>query len=352
MGMPLFDKIWAETIARRTPDDRAAANDVTGALGIDCASYQGQPHFPSVAAAGKAFCYVKASEGNGTSYPTLDGQWAGANAAGLVTGLYHFCLPSLTPEANADALAAQVNRLGAVVGHLPPALDLENSSVPFEPMGDMAGWMKACVARLRAQTGCTRVMVYSDVSDFTNSIGESWMDPNIALWIGNFDRPPGKPEYLTPRVAIHQYSQIGSVPGISGAVDLDYAIWPLSRLLGQEDDLTPDQDAKLTDIHNMLPVIQWLYGQFAGLGPDGAPAPFPAVPGWPTLPGGTGQHLSLLDYLREANVQGVALQSSLAALPQQPSSGGGSGGGPLSDDDVARIAAAVVALASSKLAAA
>lgn len=88
-----------------------------------------------------------------------------------------------------------------------------------------------------------------------------------------------------------------------------YQVWQ-QRLAGAtEDDLTPEQAQQLADLHAMIPVIQWLYGQFAGLNPDGSPADFPTVPGWPTLPGGTNQKLSLLDFLRQANVEVNELRS-------------------------------------------
>lgn len=41
-------------------------------------------------------------------------------------------------------------------------------------------------------------------------------------------------------------------------------------------------------------------------------------PGWPTWPGGTNQNLSATDYLRQANVQLVELQTSVDALASKP----------------------------------
>ena len=201
--------------------------------GVDVAHYQAYPHWQAVHDAGIQFAYVKASEGASTSYSTLDGQYHGARSAGLAVGLYAYAEPNLTPESIADALSVQVNRLGAVDGHLPPCLDLEEGS------GNLAGWAQAFIARLRARTGCRRVMVYSGSAFFQAHIGEGWMDPDIALWIAHYGRPPGQPGYLTPRVAIHQYSSTGTVPGIAGNVDLNQAIWPLAQLVttAEEDDM-------------------------------------------------------------------------------------------------------------------
>lgn len=198
---------------------------MAGGLGIDVASYQGSPNWEAVRKANVTFVYIKASEGNSTSYKTLDSQYKGAKNVGLPIGLYHYAKPNLSAEANADAFATQINRLGAVAGHLPPCLDLEEGS------GNLAGWAKAFITRLRAKTDCKRVVVYSGASFFKTNIGESWMDSDVVLWIAHYGRTPGQPGYLTPRVALHQFSSTGAVPGISGNVDLDQAIWPLSQLL-------------------------------------------------------------------------------------------------------------------------
>ena len=304
----------------------AAPVAATNAIGIDCASYQGQPNWGQVAASGRQFCYLKAGEGSGTSYPSLDGQYTGARAAGLTVGLYWYAKPNLTPEANADAFSAQVNRLGAVMGHLPPCLDLEVGT------GDMSGWASAFVNRLRANTGCTRVMVYSGASFFQTNIGEQWMDPNIALWIANFGVPPGKPSYLTPRVAIHQYSATGQVSGVIGNVDLDYAIWPISTLIPPEVELDATEDAALIACYQQMSgsatVGQWT--------------------GWPSWPGGSGRSLTMLDYLRQADVQLNALKAAVAAL--QPAAPTAVSAG-LPDSDIARIAAAVAPAVAQALAA-
>jgi len=95
-------------------------------------------------------------------------------------------------------------------------------------------------------------MVYSGAAFFTDHIGEGWMDPDIQLWIAHYGRPPGQPRYLTPRVAIHQHSQTGTVPGISGSCDLDVAIWPLEKLIvaatPKEDDVVALTDADVRRI--------------------------------------------------------------------------------------------------------
>ena len=124
--------------------------------GIDVAGYQGSPNWAAVAKAGYEFAYVKASEGGSSSYPTSGPQFIGSMAAGLATGLYHYARPTLTAQANAQAFAAQVNRLCPAGGSgrvLPPCLDLEVGT------GQLGGWAKAFFTELRRLTGHQRVML-------------------------------------------------------------------------------------------------------------------------------------------------------------------------------------------------
>lgn len=298
--------------------------------GIDCASHQGTINWPAVAASGVEFAYVKFNEGTSSSYPTSAPQFNGATAAGLVTGGYHYGRPTQSPITSAAAFAKQLKALDAIEEHLPPCLDIEVGS-------GVAAWVKTFIAELRRLTGSQRVMIYSGVSFFKTQLGEGWMDPDLILWLAHYGKPPGQPGYMSPRVAIHQYSDAGKVPGITGNVDLNVAIWPLEQILGDDVSLTPRQDAMLTAAY------QYLTGS-ADLVPPGEP-----WPGWPTLQGGTDESLSATDYARRANTQLNALAGAVAQLKQQATTVARPVLPPqLSAADVNRIAAAVVALLESK----
>lgn len=97
---------------------------------------------------------------------------------------------------------------------------------------------------------------------------------------------------------------------------------------GGDDDLTPEQAAQLA-----LLTSQLVTGQ------DPAKAW-----GWPTLPGGTGEVLTVVDYLRRANTRLEDLHRRLAAVETGKAGGPGS----LSEGDVARIADRVVKLLGAK----
>jgi GH25 family lysozyme M1 (1,4-beta-N-acetylmuramidase) len=303
--------------------------------GVDVSKWQGAVNWTSVKAAGKAFTYVKVSDGTSSSYSTAAAQFHEATAAGLVTGAYHYAQTSYSAEANADAFASQINALGAIVGHLPPCLDLEAGS------GSLGVWANTFFSELRRLTGVTRVMLYSGVSFFTHQITETWMDDDVLLWLAHYGVPAGQPGYSSPRLVMHQYSQSGQVSGVAGAVDLDVALRPLDQLTGDDPmaGLTPDQDAKLTAAY------QFITGS-ADVVPQGED-----WPGWPTWPGGTDEHLTATDYQRRTNVQLNALASAVAELANQTSMLSKRTSTPpphLTNTDINRIAAAVVSLQESK----
>jgi len=266
------------------------------ARGIDVARYQGAPDWAKVRADGIEFAYIKANEGTGTSYPTTADQVMGAQRAGLKVGLYHYAKPNLSPLDSADAFAQQVHKFGATSFQLPPCLDLE------EGAGNLSGWAKQFLARLRARTGLKRVMLYSGASFFSDQIREDWMDPDIALWIAHYGPEPGKPRYLTPRVAIHQFSSTGRVDGIAGNVDLNHAIWPLDKIIagesGAEDDVSPELERMIRDIHATLtrPIKAW----------PGGSTGYPGVEAYTPL-----------QYMLRDNVEQLQTRYGMSALTRQ-----------------------------------
>jgi lysozyme len=327
-----------------------AAPRAANAVGIDVSKWQGASiNWQQVAASGYSYCYVKATEGVGYISPTLDSQFNGATAAGLVTGCYHFASPSNAPEADADDFSEQVNRLNAVNGHLPPCLDLETGT------GDLSNWASRFITRLRANTGCVRVMVYSSASMIRNQIREDWMDANVALWVGSWGTPPGQPSYLSPRVAIHQHTDKGQVSGISGNVDLNYALWPLNIIVpsatpppppteavpvnADPGQLTARQDGMLTTCQQQLS---------GSINPG-------EFPGWQAWKGGSLRQdgspasLTLVDYSRQADVLLNTLMAKVTALDAKVSTA--PTGGSLSDNDVQRVATAVVTMLAQRMAA-
>jgi lysozyme len=79
--------------------------------GIDVSRWQGKIDWASVAAAGKQFAFIKATEGGDHIDPRFLENWHGAKQAGLVRGAYHFvywCRSAATRRAGSSATSRTI----------------------------------------------------------------------------------------------------------------------------------------------------------------------------------------------------------------------------------------------------
>ena len=90
--------------------------------GIDVSRYQGVIDWKAVRAAGIRFAYIKATESTDYLDPTFNANWAGAKAAGIVRGAYHYFHSDEDAKRQASLFAQTVSLEPT---DLPPALDVE-----------------------------------------------------------------------------------------------------------------------------------------------------------------------------------------------------------------------------------
>lgn len=89
-------------------DDSGAAvqarvvTDLAPITGIDVSAWQPRIDWAKVVAAGHRFAYLKATEGERYVSPVYREQAAGAKAAGLLVGAYHFARPDADATDDAD----------------------------------------------------------------------------------------------------------------------------------------------------------------------------------------------------------------------------------------------------------
>jgi len=192
--------------------------------GIDVSHWQGTINWTSVAAAGKTFAIMKATES--TIYAdSMYATWhAAARAVGIRVGAYHFAQPSTTSGdavAEADWFVAHANLLP---GDLNPALDLEVSN----GLGTTAlqNWVLAWLNEVYAKTGI-RPMIYTSPSFWRTYMGDTSAFASAGytvLWIAHwFVSSPSVPgnNWGGHGWTFWQYDDCGSVVGIGGCVDLD-----------------------------------------------------------------------------------------------------------------------------------
>ncbi len=192
--------------------------------GIDVSHYQGVIDWPSVAAAGKRFAIMKVTEGQTYVDPGYATNHTAARAAGLPVSAYHFARPMST---RGDAVIQAdwfVNNAALLPGDLVPALDLEQTG--GLSVSDLQAWVGAWLGEVTAKLG-VRPMIYASPAFWTTSMGNTTLFADqgySVLWIAHWGT--SSPALPAANWGGHgwtfwQYSSTGSVPGISGNVDLD-----------------------------------------------------------------------------------------------------------------------------------
>lgn len=235
------------------------------AHGIDVSHWQGTIDWPKVSD-NKAFAIIKASEGTGFVDKRFANNRANAKRAGLVVGAYHYFRPGWDTQAQAQHWFNSVGTL--IVGDMIPWLDVEDFrqyvNGPIIGTGRIVKELAETLVAADKLFG-VKVGVYTG-SWFWDQLPITW-EMDRPLWVAtwNDNGQPGNPTLPNgwSEYAVHQYSARGSVPGISGPVDLNYAPGDLEALRIKPP-AADDDEAKvrehLTAIMDHVAGIQALLG--------------------------------------------------------------------------------------------
>jgi GH25 family lysozyme M1 (1,4-beta-N-acetylmuramidase) len=191
--------------------------------GIDVSHWQGTIDWARVAAAGKTFVFLKATDDANYVDPTFAANRSAALANGLSVGAYHYA----RPDRSAGDARREARYFVAVAnpqpGDLLPVLDLEeNKGLNHD---ELTAWTRTWVRVVRKLTGVS-ALVYTSPATWVTGTGDS---PLVArdgapLWIAHWNvSSPTIPANDWDGHGWHvwQYTNTGHVPGISGNVDLD-----------------------------------------------------------------------------------------------------------------------------------
>ena len=194
---------------------RVCASGATTA-GVDVSYFNGTIDWNQVKAAGYAFAFIRISDGTGFHDPQFAANWSGAQAAGVMRGIYQFFRPNQDVDAQADLV---INAVGTPEpGDLPPVIDVEVTG--SLPPASVAAAVRAWVDRVKAGTGLDPI-VYTGKFFWRDQVGGPTTFANNPLWIAQYTSqcPDLTPPWNT--WAFWQYADNGAVAGMSGAVDLD-----------------------------------------------------------------------------------------------------------------------------------
>ena len=216
--------LYAARGALRTQGSAPPPGGTTYVDGIDISHWQDTIDWVQVAAAGKRYAFMKASEGHRYVDPTYVYNRAQANLNGLKIGAYHFAKPGADPG---DAILEADHFIATAAwaeGDLLPVLDLEGTG-GLSP-AQLRAWTAAFLDRVYIRTG-VRAMIYTSPKFWQNKLGDTQQFALAGhhLWVAHWTQAPLP---LVPAIewagngwSFWQITSDGSVPGIVGRVDLD-----------------------------------------------------------------------------------------------------------------------------------
>jgi lysozyme len=175
---------------------------MTNAYGCDISHYQEKINWDKVGHTSIDFVFIKASQGIAYRDPMFDQNWKGASEQSILRGAYHFYEPEMDPVSQAQWFYS-VSR----VGELPFALDVEKEGSTSTGVGKF-------VDEITKLSG-KKPIVYTSASAWPGG------SVNAFLWVAHWyvQEPKLPSEWNTWQ--FWQYSNKGSIPGISTNVDLN-----------------------------------------------------------------------------------------------------------------------------------
>lgn len=186
--------------------------------GVDVSRYQGNVDWNRAASAGKQFAIVRLGSTSGSGIyvdPYFLTNVNGAHAAGLRVGAYYYTY-ARTEQAVINELLTFLPALEGLQLEYPVFVDVEDKSLQSLGRAQLTGLVRFAMDVLYQRR------YYAGWYSYTNFINNYLDAAALAaypLWVADYRASLG---YAGP-CAMWQYSGSGTVPGIAGAVDLDYS---------------------------------------------------------------------------------------------------------------------------------
>lgn len=188
-------------------------NATSAVAGVDLSKWQGAVDFAKIRAAGNTYVFVKVSQGATGADPDYARNIAGARAAGLYAGSYHFYSTDHDAQSQFDNLSQHID---LKPGDLPPVVDIEVLAQNSLPGLDQQ--LQTLLTLIEGKYAIKPIL-YSGQSFASQYLKGFSAYP---LWLAEYtsaSAPRLPPDWSA--WTFWQYSQSGSVAGVSGAVDLD-----------------------------------------------------------------------------------------------------------------------------------
>ena len=214
--------------------------------GVDVFAGDGTIDWAALKASGRAFAFIKATQGDYDVQSTFAADWDGAGSAGILRSPYHFFDGTVDGSAQAAAFLAAIGSAGYGSGDLPPLLDLECPTSSVESQADTcceyagsSGWVPTSTLSQRVfdwlqavEQATGRVPLLYSYPDWFAGVG--FTDASLAgypLFIASYTSCPTIPSPWTSAL-FWQYSATADIPGVGSSADADRFIGTAAELAG------------------------------------------------------------------------------------------------------------------------
>ena len=201
---------------------------------VDVSRYQGLIDWAQVAAAGYKGAMLKTVSTNRRLSkradglyidPTFETNYRNARAAGLDVGVYYYTYA--TSEAMADAELALLRQ--AVRGKeltLPVALDMEDETLAVLKPKDLTNLAAYALEKVEKMGFYAQLYTYTSYAN--THLDMARLSGRWDVWLADYT---GKTPNVTFNYNAHQHTSKGSVPGITGNVDLNVTTLNYPRII-------------------------------------------------------------------------------------------------------------------------
>ena len=202
---------------------------------LDVSRYQGTIDWAQVAAAGYKGVMLKTVSANRKLSkradglyidPTFETNYRNARAAGLDVGVYYYTYAISRTGADKElALLAEALRGKELT--LPVAVDVEDNKLKRLGKQALTDLTAYALARIEAMGFYAQLYTYTSFANSRLYMGGAALKP-YDVWLADYT---GKAPKVSFKYNAHQHTSKGSVPGISGNVDLNVTTLNYPRII-------------------------------------------------------------------------------------------------------------------------
>ena len=185
--------------------------------GIDVSYYQPNIDWTKVRADNVRYAFIRVSDGLGTVDTKFEQHWAGSRAAGILHGAYQYFRPTQDPIAQANLLLSKIGT--PQPDDLPPVIDVETDG-GLSP-AQVAAKVQIWIDHVEAAIGI-KPIIYTSFYFWRDEVGSPAFSTDHVLWHAQYTSA-ACPNIAPPWTswAFWQYTDAGTVNGISGGVDVN-----------------------------------------------------------------------------------------------------------------------------------